>query len=50
MHELLTGAEPLVPFQFTPVMELNPKISKKTNDIVMKSLKLRPESYRSFYE
>jgi serine/threonine-protein kinase len=43
MHEILTGTEPLVPFQFTPVIELNPKISQKTNDIVMKSLKLRPE-------
>ena len=43
MHHLLTGVEPMLPFHFTSVRQIDPKISEKTNDIVMKALQMKPE-------
>ena len=43
MHHLLTGVTPMIPFHFTPLKELNPEISDKTNSVVMKALEMKPD-------
>ncbi len=43
MHHLLTGMEPMIPFHFTPANKINPLISERLNDFVMKALQMKPE-------
>ena len=43
MHSLLTGLSPDVTFSFEDVNIINPKISARLNNIVMKAMRLKPE-------
>ena len=40
MHELISGKHPRVPFQFKPLKELIPDVSKRTNYVITKALEL----------
>jgi formylglycine-generating enzyme required for sulfatase activity/tRNA A-37 threonylcarbamoyl transferase component Bud32 len=44
MHHLLTGQKPLIPFNFKPVKELKPDISEGFQNIIIKSLQMKPEA------
>ncbi len=43
MHALLAGEQPLVPFSFKPLREINPHISEDIEEIVMRALSEKPE-------
>ncbi len=44
LHHLVTGQKPLIPFNFGPVKELKPCLSEGFNNIIMKSLQMKPEA------
>ncbi|MEQ8172875.1 MAG: serine/threonine-protein kinase, partial [Candidatus Eremiobacterota bacterium] len=43
MHHLLTGMEPMLPFHFTPANKINPLISERLNNFIMKALQMKAE-------
>jgi serine/threonine-protein kinase len=42
MHCLLTGIIPVIPFDFSPVREINSGVSEEIEEIVMKALSMEP--------
>src|SRR5207249_7777243 len=53
LHHLLTGRDPRdePPFSFPPVYGLNPSVSKRTSDAILRALQMKPEDrYRSVAE
>lgn len=43
MHHLLTGIQPVIPFQFKPLKEIKPDLSPELCNAVVKALQMKPE-------